>query len=282
SHLFEILGLSSDLCAEFFEDAADFPGPKTLDDLLADYLRMHRAGFDPKSEELSDAGLYRFRKGAELHANSPEIVRRLHAHIRAPQAGAFSAFEELSAQQDPIFLRDLLEVTSGEPVPLEEVESAESILARFSTQAMSLGSLSPEAHGTITEAMNLLGARSNTGEGGEDPAVWAPDPLTGGRGLRNNKIKQLASGRFGVTAEYLANAEEIEIKMAQGSKPGEGGQLPGHKVTELIAKLRHAVPGIPLISPPPHHDIYSIEDLAQLIYDLQRVNPRARVGVKLV
>ncbi len=276
SHLFEILGLSSDLCAEFFEDAADFPGPKTLDDLLADYLRMHRAGFDPKSEELSDAGLYRFRKGAELHANSPEIVRRLHAHIRAPQAGAFSAFEELSAQQDPIFLRDLLEVTSGEPVPLEEVESAESILARFSTQAMSLGSLSPEAHRTLAEAMNLLGARSNTGEGGEDPEVFRNEPHAA------NKIKQVASGRFGVTADYLVHAEELEIKMAQGSKPGEGGQLPARKVTDYIARIRHATPGTPLISPPPHHDIYSIEDLAQLIHDLRAVNPHARIGVKLV
>ncbi len=276
SHLFEILGLSSDLCAEFFEDAADFPGPKTLGDLLADYLRMHRAGFDPNSEELSDAGLYRFRKGAELHANSPEIVRRLHAHIRAPQAGTFSAFEELSGQQDPIFLRDLLEVTSGEPVPLEEVESAESILARFSTQAMSLGSLSPEAHRTLAEAMNLLGARSNTGEGGEDPEVFRNEPHAA------NKIKQVASGRFGVTAGYLVHAEELEIKMAQGSKPGEGGQLPARKVTDYIARIRHATPGTPLISPPPHHDIYSIEDLAQLIHDLRAVNPHARIGVKLV
>jgi glutamate synthase (NADPH/NADH) large chain len=180
-------------------------------------------------------------------------------------------------------LRDMLNIRAAGPSLAEDaVEPTTEVTRRFIASAMSLGSLSPEAHGTITEAMNILGARSNTGEGGEDPVVWAPDPLTGGRGLRNNKIKQLASGRFGVTAEYLANAEEIEIKIAQGSKPGEGGQLPAHKVTELIARLRHAQPGVMLISPPPHHDIYSIEDLAQLIYDLKRVNPRAAIGVKLV
>ncbi len=161
-----------------------------------------------------------------------------------------------------------------------EVEPAGNITKAFVASAMSFGSLSPEAHQTITQAMNLLGARSNTGEGGEDPAVYAP--IDGAPSLLNNKIKQVASARFGVTAEYLIHAEELEIKIAQGAKPGEGGQLPGHKVTELIARLRHAQPGMQLISPPPHHDIYSIEDLAQLIYDLKRVNPRAAVGVKLV
>ena len=276
SQLFETVGLASELCEEFFEDAADFSGQKSLDDLLADYLRMHHAGFNPKSEELNDAGLYRFRKGAELHANSPEIVRRLHAHIRAPESKKYAAFEELSEQQDAIFLRDLLEATPEEPVALEEVEPVESILARFSTQAMSLGSLSPEAHRTLAEAMNILGGRSNTGEGGEDPEVFRNEPHAA------NKIKQVASGRFGVTADYLVHAEELEIKMAQGSKPGEGGQLPARKVTEYIARIRHATPGTPLISPPPHHDIYSIEDLAQLIHDLHAVNPSARIGVKLV
>ena len=163
---------------------------------------------------------------------------------------------------------------------LDQVEPAGTIAHRFIASAMSFGSLSPEAHQTITQAMNLLGARSNTGEGGEDPAVYAP--IDGAPSLLNNKIKQVASARFGVTAEYLIHAEELEIKIAQGAKPGEGGQLPGHKVTELIARLRHAQPGMQLISPPPHHDIYSIEDLAQLIWDLKRVNPRATVGVKLV
>jgi glutamate synthase (ferredoxin) len=276
SHLFEIVGLSEDLCADFFEDAADYPGSKTIDDLFADYLRMHTAAFSSESAELADAGLYRFRKGAELHATSPEVVRRMHAHIRAPEAGKFAAFEELAEHQGTVFLRDLLETVPGTPVPIEEVESTNAILRRCSTQAMSLGSLSPEAHRTLALAMNMIGGRSNTGEGGEDPNTYRFEPAAA------NKIKQVASGRFGVTADYLVHAEELEIKMAQGSKPGEGGQLPARKVTEYIARIRHATPGTPLISPPPHHDIYSIEDLAQLIHDLRAVNPSARIGVKLV
>jgi glutamate synthase (ferredoxin) len=276
SHLFEIVGLSPDVCDEFFEDAADFPGQKSLDDLLGDYLRMHKAAFAEGSDDLSDSGLYRFRKGAELHANSPEVLRRLHAFVKAPEAKKFSSFEELAEGQGTIFLRDLLETSPEGSVALEEVESSEAILRRFSTQAMSLGSLGAEAHRTLAEAMNSIGARSNTGEGGEDPDVYHHEPHAA------NKIKQVASGRFGVTADYLVHAEELEIKMAQGSKPGEGGQLPTKKVTAYIARIRHATPGTPLISPPPHHDIYSIEDLAQLIHDLRAVNPRARIGVKLV
>ena len=276
SHLFEILGLSDQISAEFFEDAADFPGQKSLDDLLGDYLRMHSAGFSGTGEDLADAGLYRFRKGAELHANSPEVVRRLHAHVKAPEAGKYPAFEELAEGQGPTFLRDLLETVAASPVPVDEVEPLDAIVRRFSTQAMSLGSLSLEAHRTLALAMNALGGRSNTGEGGEDPALYRSEPEAA------NKIKQVASGRFGVTANYLVHAQELEIKMAQGSKPGEGGQLPARKVTEYIARIRHATPGTPLISPPPHHDIYSIEDLAQLIHDLRTVNPRARIGVKLV
>ena len=276
SHLFEIVGLSQELCAEFFEDAADFPGQKSLEDLLGDYLRMHKAGFSGSPNELADAGLYRFRKGAELHANSPEIVRRMHAHVRAPESGKYAAFEELAESNGTVFLRDLLETVPSTPVAVEEVEPVESIVRRFSTQAMSLGSLSLEAHRTLALAMNSLGGRSNTGEGGEDPSLYRSEPQAA------NKIKQVASGRFGVTADYLVHAQELEIKMAQGSKPGEGGQLPARKVTEYIARIRHATPGTPLISPPPHHDIYSIEDLAQLIHDLRTVNPRARIGVKLV
>jgi glutamate synthase domain-containing protein 2/glutamate synthase domain-containing protein 3 len=276
SHLFEIVGLSQELCAEFFEDAADFPGQKSLDDLLGDYLRMHKAGFSGSPNELADAGLYRFRKGAELHANSPEIVRRMHAHVRAPESGKYAAFEELAESNGTVFLRDLLETVPATPVAVEEVEPVDSIVRRFSTQAMSLGSLSLEAHRTLALAMNSLGGRSNTGEGGEDPSLYRSEPQAA------NKIKQVASGRFGVTADYLVHAQELEIKMAQGSKPGEGGQLPARKVTEYIARIRHATPGTPLISPPPHHDIYSIEDLAQLIHDLRTVNPRARIGVKLV
>ena len=276
SHLFEIIGLSQDFCTEFFEDAADFPGQKTMDDVLGDYFRMHTAAFSGESHDMADAGLYRFRKGAELHASSPEVIRRMHAHVRAPEAKKYSAYEELAEHQGTIFLRDLLEMVPEEPIPVEEVDPVEKILSRFSTQAMSLGSLSPEAHKTLAIGMNMLGARSNTGEGGEDPEVYHHEPHAA------NKIKQVASGRFGVTADYLVHAEELEIKMAQGSKPGEGGQLPARKVTEYIARIRHATPGTPLISPPPHHDIYSIEDLAQLIHDLRAVNPRARVGVKLV
>jgi glutamate synthase (ferredoxin) len=275
SQLFELLGLDQDICHEYFEDAACYPGSKTLDLLLLDYLHMHSAAFSAPSDEMGDHGLYRFRKGAELHASSPELVRRLHAHVRKPEAGKYSAFEQLAKAEGPTFLRDLLEMVPEQPLELEEVEPVESILARFSTQAMSLGSLSPEAHKTLCLAMNQLGGRSNTGEGGEDPDLYQ---FPGS----SNKIKQVASGRFGVTAEYLVRAEELEIKMAQGSKPGEGGQLPAKKVTEYIARIRHATPGTPLISPPPHHDIYSIEDLAQLIHDLRAVNPNARIGVKLV
>src|ERR1700675_3811058 len=277
SYLFEIVGLSEELCSEFFEDAADFAGQKSLDDLLNDYLRFHKAAFAKTSEEMSDAGLYRFRKGAELHANSPEVVRRLHAHVKAPDAGKYAAFEELAdGGGGVVFLRDLLETVASTPISLEDVEPAENILKKFSTQAMSLGSLSPEAHKTLALAMNQLGGKSNTGEGGEDPDLWINEPHAA------NKIKQVASGRFGVTSDYLVHAQELEIKMAQGSKPGEGGQLPAKKVTPYIARIRHATPGTPLISPPPHHDIYSIEDLAQLIHDLRAVNPSARIGVKLV
>jgi len=276
SYLFEIVGLSEDLCAEFFEDAADFAGQKTLDDLIADYLRMHQSSFAKTGEEMNDAGLYRFRKGAELHANSPEVVRRIHAHVKAPAAGKYPAFEELADTNGVVFLRDLLDTVASTPISIDEVEPAVDILKKFSTQAMSLGSLSPEAHRTLALAMNQLGGRSNTGEGGEDPDLWINEPEAA------NKIKQVASGRFGVTSDYLVHAQELEIKMAQGSKPGEGGQLPARKVTPYIARIRHATPGTPLISPPPHHDIYSIEDLAQLIHDLRAVNPRARIGVKLV
>ena len=276
SQLFEIVGLSEEVSAEYFEDAANYPGSKTLDGLLADYLRMHALAFSEGFADLPDVGLFRFRKGAELHATSPEVVRRMHAHIRAPGPEKYSAFEELADSQGPVFLRDLLDIAPGSPVPMDEVEPVAAILRRFSTQAMSLGSLSPEAHRALAIGMNLLGARSNTGEGGEDPHTYRFEPAAA------NKIKQVASARFGVTADYLVHAEELEIKMAQGSKPGEGGQLPARKVTEYIARIRHATPGTPLISPPPHHDIYSIEDLAQLIHDLRAVNPSARIGVKLV
>jgi glutamate synthase domain-containing protein 2/glutamate synthase domain-containing protein 1/glutamate synthase domain-containing protein 3 len=252
------------------------------------------------AKDLPDFGWIRFRKGdrAEPHGWQPSTVRLLQTVVGStaravtppPEPGAaWAAFSTQSVEKEPSNLRDLLGFRpAGDPLALEQIEPAKAIFARCIASAMSLGSLSPEAHQTVTAAMNMLGARSNTGEGGEDRAVYQADAeldLVGRKvpaNLLNNKTKQIASGRFGVTAEYLRNAEEIEIKIAQGAKPGEGGQLPGHKVTGLIARLRHAQPGVTLISPPPHHDIYSIEDLAQLIFDLKRVNPTATVGVKLV
>jgi glutamate synthase domain-containing protein 2/glutamate synthase domain-containing protein 3 len=239
--------------------------------------------------ELPDYGFVRFRKAdeAESHSWQPTTVRALQTVVGSTKQGAalaltpFATFAAQAVEAEPSHLRDLLEIhPAGAELALDRIAPVDTIARTFVASAMSFGSLSPEAHQTITEAMNMLGARSNTGEGGEDPAVYAP--VNGAPSLLNNKIKQVASARFGVTAEYLAHAEELEIKIAQGAKPGEGGQLPGHKVTELIARLRHAQPGMQLISPPPHHDIYSIEDLAQLIWDLKRANPRAAVGVKLV
>ncbi len=235
-------------------------------------------GVTPQSK-LPDYGFIRYRREGEYHAFNPLVVRALHQSVTSGAYDDFKRYSELVQGRAPMSLRDLLDFKPGTPVPLHEVESVEAIRRRFISTAMSLGALSPEAHRTLAVAMNRIGARSNSGEGGEDPDNYLPD---GNGDLGHNKIKQVASARFGVTAEYLAMADELEIKMAQGSKPGEGGQLPGIKVNEIIARLRHAMPGISLISPPPHHDIYSIEDLAQLIYDLKAANPRARVGVKLV
>ena len=276
SQLFETIGLDAAVGREFFENAGRALGGKTLTDLLEDSVVCHAAGFGSQAGEFRDAGLYRFRRAGEQHANSPELVRRMHRYIKLPNAENQAALAALPEERSDVAVRDLLEVRTGEAGTLEDVESEASVLSRFSTQAMSLGAISPEAHRTLAIAMNRLGGRSNTGEGGEDPRIYYENPEA------NNRVKQVASARFGVTAEYLVQADEIEIKMAQGSKPGEGGQLPSGKVTAYIARLRHAVAGTSLISPPPHHDIYSIEDLAQLIYDLRAVNPKARIGVKLV
>ncbi|HMD59708.1 MAG TPA: glutamate synthase-related protein, partial [Steroidobacteraceae bacterium] len=276
SQLFETVGIARSLCSEYFEDAHAVFGSKTLAGFLGDSVARHREVFSSERAGLHDAGLYRFRQGGEKHASSPEVVRLLHRYIAAPTAENYRTFADAAAQREPVSVRDLLELAPGEPLPLGEVEEEAEILARFSTQAMSLGALSPEAHRTVAVAMNRLGARSNTGEGGEDPDSYVNDPEA------VNRVKQVASARFGVTTTYLVHAHELEIKMAQGSKPGEGGQIPGHKVSPMIAKLRRSTPGVMLISPPPHHDIYSIEDLAQLIYDLKQVNPRAKVCVKLV
>jgi glutamate synthase (ferredoxin) len=276
SQLFEVIGLDPALCAELFEDAGCVLGGKTLDSLLQDCVVRHAAAYSADKTPLQDTGLYRFRQNGERHATSPEIVRRMHRYIKSPTDQNFKLYSELAGEREPVAIRDLLKVRNERPLPVDEVETEASLLSRFSTQAMSLGAISPETHSTLAIAMNRLGGRSNTGEGGEDPRVYTQ------RGEANNRVKQVASARFGVTTEYLVHADELEIKIAQGAKPGEGGQLPASKVTGYIARLRHAVPGMMLISPPPHHDIYSIEDLAQLIYDLRAVNPHARIGVKLV
>jgi glutamate synthase domain-containing protein 2/glutamate synthase domain-containing protein 1/glutamate synthase domain-containing protein 3 len=276
SQLFEVIGLDPALCAEVFADAGCVLGGKTLNGLLEDCLIRHAAGFAPHGASLQDTGLYRFRHNGERHSNSPEIVRRLHRYIKSPTDENFKLYSAIAEEREPVAIRDLLNVRKDAPIPVDDVETEASLLSRFSTQAMSLGAISPETHSTLAVAMNRLGGRSNTGEGGEDPRVYTQ------KGEANNRVKQVASGRFGVTTDYLVHADELEIKIAQGAKPGEGGQLPASKVTPYIARLRHAVPGMMLISPPPHHDIYSIEDLAQLIYDLRAVNPHARIGVKLV
>ena len=276
SQLFETIGLDPELCSLFFEDSSSSLGGRGLNELLQNCVDRHAAAFAAKGRELVDIGLYRFRHNGERHSSSPELVRRMHRYIKNPSAENYQSYTELAGEREPVAVRDLLEIAAGDPAPMNEVESEASVLSRFSTQAMSLGAVSPETHRTLAIAMNRLGARSNTGEGGEDPEIYSRQSEA------NNRVKQVASARFGVTTEYLVHADELEIKMAQGAKPGEGGQLPASKVSVYIAKLRHAVPNMSLISPPPHHDIYSIEDLAQLIYDLRAVNPKARIGVKLV
>jgi glutamate synthase (NADPH/NADH) large chain len=296
AQLFDILGLDADVVECCFPGTPSPLGGRGFVEIEA-AIRASWTG-ELGDSELPDYGWVRFRRdeGAERHTWEPQRTRQLQMAVGAAKptaqaaatapshAEAWSSFAGAGSEREPAVLRDLLDFHSaGPPLSVYQVEQKSSLARRFVSSAMSLGSISPEAHETITLAMNQLGGRSNTGEGGEDPNAYRTEPDAPPNFLpRNNKIKQVASGRFGVTAEYLAHAEELEIKIAQGSKPGEGGQLPGHKVTELIARLRHAQPGISLISPPPHHDIYSIEDLAQLIYDLKRINPRAAVGVKLV
>jgi glutamate synthase (ferredoxin) len=276
---FEIIGLDDGVVRKCFPDTRSLVGGRTFADLARDVLDRHRCAFGAPAEKLEFAGFYRFRRGFEQHAYSPEVIRNLQRAAKDADPAAYHKFAREVDERIPMTLRDLLRFRPANPIPVEQVEPVESILKRFSTQAMSLGSLSPETQRTLAVAMNRIGAKSNTGEGGEDPEVYLE--LVNGESAAH-KIKQVASARFGVTPEYLVKAQELEIKMAQGSKPGEGGQLPGHKVTPLIARVRRAVEGIALISPPPHHDIYSIEDLAQLIYDLREINPRARIGVKLV
>ncbi|MDE2315622.1 MAG: glutamate synthase large subunit, partial [Xanthomonadaceae bacterium] len=227
------------------------------------------------AQPLRAGGIYKYMHGGEYHMYNPEVIASLQLAVRSGDPADYRAYAHHVDHRPASALRDLLAVQSlGAPVPLDEVEPVEAILRRFDSAGMSLGALSPEAHEALATAMNRLGARSNSGEGGEDPARYGTEKMS--------KIKQVASGRFGVTPAYLVNAEVLQIKIAQGAKPGEGGQLPGHKVDATIARLRYAKPGIGLISPPPHHDIYSIEDLAELIHDLKEVNPYALVSVKLV
>ena len=282
--IFEAVGLSEELSNAYFGGLSSRIGGIRLDEVARDAIAFHKEGMEVlkkkgEAELLPNRGLYAFRKDGEKHAWNPETISTLQL---ATRLGSYKKFKEFTAMVDskesPIFLRDFLDFRRA-PISIDRVEPVENIVQRFVTGAMSYGSISREAHEAMAIAMNKLHGRSNTGEGGEDRARFMP--CEDGTSLRS-AIKQVASGRFGVTAEYLVNADEIQIKIAQVDKPGEGGQLPGFKVDEVIAKTRHSIPGISLISPPPHHDIYSIEDLAQLIFDLKNVNPRAKISVKLV
>ena len=278
--LFEAVGLSEDLSRAYFGGTTTAIGGIGLDEIAEDTAALHREAFGNDIDDiLPNKGIYSYRKDGEQHAWNPETISTLQL---ATRLGSYKKFKEYSKivdeKEEPIFVRDFLEFKRN-PISIDKVEPAENIMKRFVTGAMSYGSISREAHETMAMAMNKIKGRSNTGEGGEDAARFTP--LENGLSLRS-AIKQVASGRFGVTTEYLVNADEIQIKIAQGAKPGEGGQLPGYKVDDVIARTRHSIPGISLISPPPHHDIYSIEDLAQLIFDLKNVNPKAEISVKLV
>jgi glutamate synthase domain-containing protein 2 len=280
AQVFEAIGLNKELVEKYFTGTVSRIGGIGLDVVAEEALAKHRLAYQPITEsdtELPAGGVYQYRVRGEYHMQNPDTISKLQHAVRQGNAKTFQEYADAidSNNRKLSALRGLLEIKkSDNPVPLEEVEPASEIVKRFATGAMSFGSISKEAHETMAIAMNRMGGRSNTGEGGEDEERF--------KDLRRSSVKQVASGRFGVTTNYLVNADELQIKMAQGAKPGEGGQLPGHKVDENIARVRHSIPGVGLISPPPHHDIYSIEDLAQLIYDLKNVNPRARISVKLV
>src|SRR3954453_7445198 len=293
AQIFEAIGLGDEVIDKYFTNTASRIKGVGLDVLAAEALERHRKAFPPipvDGEVLDPGGQYQWRRDGEYHMWNPDTVAKLQHAVRVESYKTFREFTQLlnDEARNRCTLRGLLNFRKGlrPPVPIEEVEPAKEIVKRFVTGAMSLGSISTEAHENLAIAMNRIGGKSNTGEGGEDPRRFTPDPAPAqGNGttvLRRSAIKQVASARFGVTAEYLVNADELQIKMAQGAKPGEGGQLPGHKVDEYIGQIRHSTPGVGLISPPPHHDIYSIEDLAQLIHDLKNVNPQSRVSVKLV
>ena len=273
AQLFEAVGLSKEIIRMCFNGTPSRIKGSKFKHFHNDQQYLHDLAFNPR-KTIAQGGLFKYIHGGEAHAFNPDVVENLRKAVQHNDVNAYHQFATFVNERNPLVLRDLLEIVPKEPVPIEEVESIENIIQRFDSAGISLGALSPEAHESLAIAMNRLGARSNSGEGGEDPLRYGTEKMS--------KIKQVASGRFGVTPHYLVNAEVIQIKVAQGAKPGEGGQLPGHKVDAYIAKLRHANEGVTLISPPPHHDIYSIEDLAQLIYDLKQVNPKALVSVKLV
>jgi glutamate synthase (NADPH/NADH) large chain len=293
AQIFEAIGLDRDFVEKYFTSTASRIGGVGVKEISEEVRQRHARAYGgtvPAGQNFGSAvsatlvtgGEYQWRRDGEVHLFNPDTVFKLQHATRTGQYSIFKDYTRLVDDQSKqrATLRGLFVMKPHrQPVPLDEVESVEQILPRFSTGAMSYGSISGEAHETLAIAMNRMGAKSNTGEGGEDPARYVPDA---NGDSRRSAIKQVASGRFGVTSEYLVNADDIQIKMAQGAKPGEGGQLPGHKVYPWIAKVRHSTPGVGLISPPPHHDIYSIEDLAQLIFDLKNANPVARVHVKLV
>ena len=284
AQIFEAIGLGASLVDRYFPGTTSRIGGIGLDEIAADALSRHTKGFrrDGEEDELEPGGIYAWRKEGEKHLWSPGSIASLQKAVRTEDAASYDEYARLinDQRERPVTLRGLWDFHAAMPaVPLEEVEPASELVKRFATGAMSFGSISKEAHENLAIAMNRIGGKSNSGEGGEDAARFEKAP---NGDWKRSAIKQVASARFGVTANYLVNADELQIKVAQGAKPGEGGQLPGHKVDEVIAKVRHSTPGVTLISPPPHHDIYSIEDLAQLIYDLKSVNPRAKVSVKLV
>jgi glutamate synthase (NADPH/NADH) large chain len=280
--IFEAIGISDAIVDTFFSGTPTTIGGIGAKEIIEEALARHAQGYADPSADLVVGGRYHWRQGGERHLWSPESIASLQKAVRLSSSEDYEKYaKEINDQtREPVTVRGLWDFKRDrEPIPVSDVEPASAIVRRFATGAMSFGSISAEAHENLAIAMNRIGARSNTGEGGEDEARFKPEP---DGTSRRSSIKQVASGRFGVTAHYLANADELQIKVAQGAKPGEGGQLPGHKVDAIIAKVRHSTPGVTLISPPPHHDIYSIEDLAQLIFDLKNVNPRARISVKLV
>ena len=284
AQIFEALGLGDEVVESCFCGTVSRIGGIGFETIAQEVALRHSQAYREdvlSAPYLNNDGLYQWKKDGEFHLWNPDTIAALQDATRKNDPQKYKEFSELVNNQskNPVTLRSLLEFKKANPVPLEEVEPAEEIVKRFATGAMSFGSISKEAHETIAIAMNRLGGRSNTGEGGEDPARFTR--LANGDSKRS-AIKQVASGRFGVTTNYLINADELQIKIAQGAKPGEGGQLPGHKVSVVIAHTRYTTPGVTLISPPPHHDIYSIEDLAQLIFDLKNTNPKARISVKLV